>query len=210
MIQVTACERASQWQQALSLLMMCSKPTVVTWRSSVRCQLLCGWTFLKSLWYNTHHTGPAQGVDLLCLDFFTINPADCGPQWIWPCYPLSFKGCVFQTFANPFVYDVYVYHCLFARSYCMHTSNHIIYLSYFTPLHYSIPNLRSLYISIPNRFNWWTIDRLRWVHETAFTGEVTYAAVLSSLEEAAAWHWALLLVSMARDQGAKGGCVVFQ
>lgn len=54
------------------------------------------------------------------------------------------------------------------------------------------------------------MDRIRWVHETSFTGEVTYAAVLSSLEEAAAWHWALLLVSMARQQGAKEGRVVFQ
>lgn len=41
--------------------------------------------------------------------------------------------------------------------------------------------------------------------------EVTYAAVLSSLEEAAAWHWALLLVSMARDQGAsRKGVLIFK
>ena len=45
MTQVTACERASQWQQALNLLMMCTKPTVVTWLSSVRCQFCMRWKF---------------------------------------------------------------------------------------------------------------------------------------------------------------------
>ena len=128
MTQVTACERASQWQQALNLLMMCTKPTVVTWLSSVRCQFYMRWKFWRNpcvpeysrLEFSSANECVRLGrVKALvqCLDFFTTNPANCISKWIWPRYLLSFKRLCFQTFANPFVYDVCLYHYLFVSRY---------------------------------------------------------------------------------------------
>lgn len=85
-----------------------------------------------------------------------------------------------------------------------------IYISYLHPyILYYFPNLRSLYqiVSAGEAL----IQVVGFMRPPETGSEVTYAAVLSSLEEAAAWHWALLLVSMARDQGAsRKGVLIFK
>ena len=88
--------------------------------------------------------------------------------------------------------------------------NLYIYISYLHPyiLDY-FPNLRSLYQIVSAGEAWIQVVGFMRPPETG--SEVTYAAVLSSLEEGAAWHWALLLVSMARDQGAsRKGVLIFK